>query len=215
VYLTPEHFEAFLDRVGQTLGWRQASACPCTNPLSGAADPACRFCRGKRYVWAGPIQGTAGLSGQKIQQQWAQFGKWEAGDVVISIGSNSPLYGIGLYDRVTFLNDSQGFSLVLTQGVNDELFGTILSIDRVYWLAADEHGVKQQVEGSEPIIAEDGTLSWDINAVAPPTGSPYTIEGRRCSEYFVFYDYPQDRSHQHGSPLPRRVVLRRFDLYGR
>ncbi|MCK7579808.1 MAG: hypothetical protein MZV65_31715 [Chromatiales bacterium] len=43
----------------------------------------------------------------------------------------------------------------------------------------------------------------------------YTLAGRAYPEYFCYGDFPQDRAHHHGEPLPRKVVLRKFDLFGR
>ncbi len=211
MYLNPPEFDAFLNKVGQTCAWRRAYACPCINPNSGAADPKCPRCAGKGFAWATAVQGTAGISGQQVQKRWADFGKWEAGDVVVSIGSDSPLYAISFADRVLFLNDTQGFSVVLTRGQGDTLGFPTVAIDRVYWL----DGQKREVAGSIPTFDADGALSWGDSDVAPPDGVLYSVSGRRRTEYFCWGDYPQDRGHFHGRALPKKVVLRRFDLYGR
>ena len=40
--------------------------------------------------------------------------------------------------------------------------------------------------------------------------------GRKNTEYFVaLSSMVQDRAHHHGAKLPRKCVLRRWDLYGR
>ena len=43
----------------------------------------------------------------------------------------------------------------------------------------------------------------------------YTVTGRKRPEYFCFKELPQDRAHFMGATLPRRVSLRKFDLFGK
>ena len=43
----------------------------------------------------------------------------------------------------------------------------------------------------------------------------YSMTGRRLPEYICYHDFPQDRAHHSGARLPRKVVLRKFDLLGR
>ncbi|MBE0437615.1 MAG: hypothetical protein IBX56_17655, partial [Methylomicrobium sp.] len=85
----------------------------------------------------------------------------------------------------------------------------VLSIDRVFWRAPD----KTIIEGRPPSVDEDGVLTW--GSLRPPAQATYSITGRRVPEYFVYIDLPLDRPMHHGEPLPRRIVCRRFDLYGR
>lgn len=209
MFLSPGAFNAFLNHVGQTLSWRRAFACPCINPHSGAADPACPRCYGKRFAWQAPVTGTAGIAGQQLQKRWADFGMWEAGDVVLSVGSDSPLYDMGQYDRITMLNDETPFSVIRIRGQEDILPFAVRSLTRVYWL----DDAKAEVEGEIPLVGANGELTWAGGA--PPDGKPYSITGTRFSEYFCWGDYPQDRGHHHGFALPKRIVLRRWDLYGR
>jgi WD40 repeat protein len=61
-------------------------------------------------------------------------------------------------------------------------------------------------------VAENGAITW---AVAPPIGAQFSMIGRAHPEFFLFKDLPQDRAHHGGATLPRRVVLRRWDLFGR
>lgn len=207
VRLSSGSFNAFLNGVGQKMGWRRAFACPCINLASGAALPGCPVCDGKGRAWAAQVEGMAGVAGMKVQRDWAQFGLYEDGDTVVTIGSDSPLYEIGQFDRVAMLNSSQAFSANYLRG-EDALLFVPLQIDRVFWIEGES-----VVEGSIPAINLDGTLAW--GAGAPPLGVVYSMSGRRRPEYFCFNELSQDRAHHGGSPLPRRVVLRKFDLLGR
>ena len=210
--LSPAAFNAHLAAIGQQYAWRKSYACPCIDPHSGAAKPSCPLCAGRGRKWDAPVDGVAGMSGAKTQREWAQFGVYESGDVVVTIGSDSPMYGIGQFDRVTALNATNGFSVVLTRGaLAERLLMTVASIDRVFWLTPDGAAT---VNGNIPVLAASGTLFWP-NGGAPPAGAKYTVSGTKFLEYFCYGDFASNRNMQSGSRLPKRVVLRDFDLFNR
>lgn len=209
--LNPKRFNRLINHIGEDCRWRRAFACPCKSPTSGQADPRCPQCSGKSWLWAAGQDGTAAKSGQKAQLQWAQSGLWQAGDVVLTIGEDSPLYDIGPMDRVMLLNSSNPFSTTLLRGAATEhLFGEIQSVDRVFWLDIN----KAIVEGTaRPTVAANGSLTWSTTG-SPPSGQQYSISGVRLNEYFCWGDFSQDRMMHHGARLPRKIVLRLFDLFG-
>ena len=203
---------AHLAAIGQQYAWRKSYACPCIDPHSGAARPSCPLCAGKGRQWDDPVHCVAGMAGAKTQREWAQFGVYEAGDVVVTIGSDSPMYGIGQFDRVTALNATNAFSVVLTRGAPVErLLMTVASVERVFWLASDDIGA---VDGSIPRISASGLLSWPEGG-APPVGAKYTVSGVKFLEFFCYGDFASNRNMQSGSLLPKRAILRDFDLFGR
>ena len=205
-------FNNFLGAIGQQYVWRQSFACPCVDPHSGAAKPSCPLCVGKGRQWSDGVSGIAGMCGVKVQREWAQFGAYESGDVVITVGSDQSLYNVGQFDRVTALNAHGRFSLVLTHGSQTErLMFVVSKIDRVFWLSADGAST---VEGGIPAVATNGGLTWSVGG-EPVDGTQYTISGWKNWEYFCYGDYPANRNEQSGLPLPRRVVLRDFDLFNR
>ena len=207
--LSPERFNGWLGNIGQVFGWQRAYFCPCRDPHSGSPDMNCPHCFGKGYAWDGPIPSVSGIAGQKIQREWAQFGMWESGDVVLTIPSNSPMYAMGEFDRATMSHSSQPFSTYL-RSLDQAMPWIIVSIDRVFWLNDGE-----AVDLALPTISEDGrSLVWAAPGPVPP-GVMLSVTGRRRPEYFCWGDFPSDRAHHSGADLPRRVVLRRFDLYGR
>ncbi len=209
---SPAAFNAHLAAIGQQYAWRKSYACPCIDPHSGAARPSCPLCAGKGRQWNAPINGVAGMAGAKMQREWAQFGVYESGDVVMTIGSDSPMYGIGQFDRVTALNATNAFSVVLTHGAQGErLLMTVASIDRVFWLMQDG---TLTIDGGIPLVAANGMLSWP-NGGTPPAGAKYTVSGTKLLEYFCYGDFASNRNMQSGSPLPKRIVLRDFDLFNR
>ena len=208
--LSPGKFNTHLAKLGQNFSWRRAYACPCISPHSNAAKATCPLCKGKGRMWSTAVSGVAGIAGQAIQTAWAQFGTAESGDVVLTIPSDSPLYPMGQFDRVVMSDSSQPFSIVLTRGMNDVMRYPVVNIDRVYWLNPAGTAV---VEGGIPTASSAGVLTWVSGE--PPVGTQYNITGRQRPEFFAYQDFPRDRAHHSGAPLPRRVVIRRYDLYGR
>lgn len=203
-------FNDHLASIGQDFLWRKASMCPCVNSNSGAAKHNCPLCNGKGRIWNDPVKTTAGMASEKVLRQWAQFGRFESGDAVLSVPENSPLYEAGQFDRVTMLNATDQFSLVLIRGQNDKINFPVQKVNRVYWIGSNGSSL---VEGGVPIVDSNGQLSWFTGT--PPIGTQYSVSGTRFSEYFVWDDMPGDRNHHYGSRLPRKLVVRRFDLFGR
>ena len=198
--------------MGQRVRWRPSSVCPCVNEYSGAADPSCPQCRGKGHSWATGIEGVVGVTAQMVSPEWRDFGNFEMGDMTATVGSDSPLYDMGRFDRVVLLNSTDRFSRVLTHGENDlELDMPVASITRVYWLSQNR---QTQIDGGIPVWNETTRqLSWGSGE--PPVGVQYSMTGTRYDEYFVWQALPSDRNEHQGAPLPKRVQLRKFDLFGR
>lgn len=209
--LDPDAFNEFLYGIGQDCTWSRAYTCPCTNPETGSASPGCPRCSGKGRFWDKPIKTTVGIASQKVQQEWAKLGLWESGDAVAVIPENSPMYEIGQFDRVVMLNSTDFFSRVLRRGhVSERLLVSVEVVTRVFWL--DDDG--DIVDGAIPVVGEEGELSWPDGG-DPPLGKQYTINGTRYSEYYCFGQFAQDRNEHRGARLPKRLILRKWDLMGR
>ena len=212
--LSPARFNAHLRHMGQNALWRRAHACPCRDAYSGAARPGCPQCAGKGWIWDAPIATHLALSGAKRQQQWAQMGMYEAGDVVISLPSDEPVYALGQTDRIVLIDSTEVFSTTFVRGQDDAAWPfPVARLDRVFYLDATNH----IVECALPALYPDHyTALWPASpAPTPPAGQRYTVTGMKHPEYFCWNDEPQDRHHHDGLDLPRHVVLRRFDLFGR
>lgn len=130
--------------------------------------------------------------------------------MVVSIPENSPMYEMGQFDRVINRNSTDHFSLPLVRGDESErLHFPVEKIDRVFWL--DAGGAI--VDGGIPTVGPDGTLTWASGA--PPLGATYSVSGKKFNEFFCWGPYPSNRNEHQGARLPKRVVLRKFDLFGR
>ena len=206
MYLDPVAFNRFLADMGQTADWRRAQACPCRNARSGAARPDCPKCAGLGYWWDEPITCEVAFSGQKVQQQWANFGLWENGDQVVTLAADSPAYAMARMDRIVMRQSSVPFDTILKPG--QALRWAQVQLARASWFVGNK-----LVEVNNPRADADGQPI--LTDPAPPADAQIALSGRHAPEYFAFQDYPQDRAHHHGRALPRRVVLRKFDLFGR
>jgi len=208
-------FNQFLGQsgqVGQQYAWYQSAACPCADPYSGQADPACPICLGKGKIYpATPVNGVAALAGQNSQKAWMASGQYETGDLVLTIPQATPIYSMGQWDRVTALNTQQVFSLVLTAGSPlEKLWTSVIGLTKVFWINDGALLI-----GDLPTVNPDGTINWSASPVAPPAGTQYTITGTKMLDYYCWGMYPTNRNFQQGLQLPRKVVLRDWDLFSR
>jgi hypothetical protein len=207
---SPARFNAHLRKIGQQFAWRRAFACPCQRPGEESPAPNCPLCLGKGVQWDVEQEGWAGMTSQNSKKGMADFGVWEAGDCVLTIPENSPLYDAGRFDRIRAKNSTNQFMDVLRRGFTDRLVGAIVSIDRVLW--TNDAGTAV-VEGGIPTVAPNGALTWASGA--PPEGRHYSISGVRYDEYYVYPNLPTDRMAHGGARLPRKLLARRLDLFAR
>ena len=206
-------FDRFLDGIGQRFDWRRSYACACVNPASGNPDPKHALCAGKGRIWNEPVRTVIGVAGQKVQIEWAQMGMWEAGDMVLSIPQSSQLWDSGgNYDRLVNMDATDVFSQPLQRGAPTErLLFKPLTITRCLWLHPTTRAL---VEGGIPVVDASGQLSWP-NGGEPPPGASYSLTGTKYLEYYIWGQMPSNRNQHSGMRLPKRVVARKFDLFGR
>lgn len=206
--LNPDDFNGHLTAMGQQVAWRRAFACPCITPKSGQAKVGCPHCLGKGRIWPGAaVECITGVAGGSAHKQWMAYGVADMGDIILSIPSSSPLYAIGPFDRVMFLNRSEPFSLNIVKGVNEKIRFTVVSLEKVLHIAGDG----ALVDAAPPQVLADGSLDW--SGVELPDGATFSLTGRRRSEYYCMPETPWDRPQHAGAALPRKVALRRFDQY--
>ncbi len=209
--LNPSEFNRWLREVGQRVTWREASTCPCRNEFSGAADQNCPLCRGKGWLWAAPIEGVVGVPRKDVNRFVKDFGTYEAGDMAIAVGSDSPLYPMGRFDRVVLLNSTDRFERFLVRGENDFVDAPVEKITRCYWRnPAGTALIEGGVPDWNPVTK---ALTWTSGE--PPVGQQYAVIGTKFDEYFVFEAMPSDRNEHQGAQLPKRVPMRKWDLFGR
>jgi hypothetical protein len=208
---SPARFNRHLSGIGQKFGWRRAAACPCkaTNSM-GSAQPDCPVCFGKGTSWGRVTVGQAGVVGAKAARQFADWARWEQGDVMLSVPSNSPLWAAGEHDRMMMLDSEEPFSLTLVRDELARVDFTVLRMDRCYWLADGE-----LVDGTLPRIDPvTRHLTWPDPDGEPPYREGFVISGTKRPEYFVFRELPISRGHGNGLALPKKLLLSKFDLFG-
>lgn len=203
-------FNNHLANIGQKCIWQRSYTCPCINPNSGSPSPSCPRCGGRGKFWIEGVPTVVGIASQKVQQNWAKLGLWESGDSVVSVPEDSPMYEIGQGDRVLMMNGTDRFSVPLIRGAPNEFMRLpVEKIERVFWFDTNS----REVEGSIPTIGANGALIFGANA--PPLGKTYTLTGTRYAEYYCYQNFPSDRNQHQGMRLPKLVVMRHFDLFGR
>lgn len=210
----PVAFDRHLENIGQQITWRKSYACACVNPNSGSPDPKHQLCSGKGRLWAAPVTTVCGIAKQETVAEWQASGLFESGDMVLTIPQSSPMWGTaGQFDRLLMLNSTDAFSQPLVRGAPAErLIFNVASLGRVFWLNPADRN--QIVEGALPEVDASGVLSWPAGG-GPPPGASYSLTGTKYDEYFIFGQFPSDRNQHSGMRLPKRVVARKWDLFGR
>lgn len=211
--LNPAAFDSFLaGNIGQDMLWRPSTVCPCYNPGSGQANPKCPVCGGIGWQWAAPIAAKAGMTQQGNIKKYGPMGMYEMGDATLTIPQASAMYDAGAYDRITLLNSNEKFSLKFKRGAaNERIYRRVLSISRVWWLVGDT-----PVDGGTDgiTVAANGVITFG-GANPPPVGVQYSITGIANDEYFIWDNQSSDRGEHFGARLPKKLIARRFDLFGR
>ena len=211
---SPARFNRHIANMGQQIAWRRSYACACVNPSSGAPDPKHALCGGKGRLWNDPVETVCGVSRQEVTPELIAAGLFDSGDLQLTIPQNSPMWAsAGRFDRVVLLNSTDVFSQPFTRGApNEKIIFAIEKIDRCFWLHPTTRLV---VEGGIPVVAANGSLSWPSGVGEPPPGTTYSLTGTRYNEYYCLDSLPSDRNEHSGAPLPKRLTMRKWDLFGR
>lgn len=212
--LNPTAFNRFLGFIGQQVSWRRSYSCACVNPSSGAPDPKHQLCAGKGRIWLPAVETVCGISRQEVTPEMIAAGLFDSGDVQLTIPSDSPMWrDAGRFDRVVMLNATEVFSQPFTRGApNERVIFAWLQIDRCFWL---DPVSRTEVEGAVPALDNEGRPSWPGGAGEPPPGATYSLTGLRRIEYYLLDQLPSNRGEHLGAALPKKVTLRRWDLFGR
>ena len=211
---SPARFDRHLANMGQQVLWRRAYACACVNPTSGAPDPKHALCGGKGRIWVEPVQTVIGVTQQEVTPEMIAAGVWESGDMVATVPQASPMWAsAGRFDRLTLLNSTDVFSQPYTRGApNARIIFAVASIERCFWLHPQTRLI---VEGGLPVVDANGFLSWPGGVGEPPPATTYSLTGQRFDEYYILDHLPSDRNEHSGARLPKKINLRKFDLFNR
>lgn len=210
----PTAFNRHLVNIGQRMLWRRSYACACANPLTGAADPKHALCGGKGRIWDDPVETICGVSKQAVTAEMVDAGVYDSGDMTMSVPENSPMWeSAGRFDRVTLLNSTDVFSQPLMRGgpMPERLLFSVEKLTRCFTLDPVTRGI---VENALPSIDTDGMIVF-APGDEPPLGASYSLTGTKFDDYYIFDQLPSDRNEHSGMRLPKRVQLRKWDLFGR
>ncbi len=200
-----------LGEMGQQVLWRPATLCPCQAEYSSSPDVNCPNCHGRGVVWGKAIPAHTGTAGQSTSRKYASYGRFEDGDVVWTIPSNSPMWDCGEFDRVIMTQSSLPFSRNLTRDGTEKVSLSVISVDRCVWRRPGDNLL---IDAGLPRIDPDtNEVSWVDQGSAPDPGAQYSISGRYRPEYFIFGSLPRDRAHYQGLDRPRLVIARKFELF--
>lgn len=190
--------------------WCKSTQCPCMDVTTLSADPQCPYCHGIGFTWETGIKTIVGLAGEKAQMKWLNSGLYEEGDLVCTIPEISVMWDdFGPYDRLIALNATHSFSRVFIKGHPTERLNVpVESIKSVYW----RNAAGDVVNGVIPKVSSNGEITFPDEGKVPPYQTKYVMKGLTYSDYFIFRDIGANRNEHSGMRLPKKLVLRRFNL---
>jgi hypothetical protein len=234
VKIHAEKYEQLIDRRGRPIMWEEAVMCTCWDFRSGQPLYSCRACNGKGYIYMEPVESNALVMSVNLSKDFQDMaGVFEVGDAVMTVPKHipkklynggydmsdiedNPMYDIGLWDRVTLLDDEYKSSEILIKGIpmdsrpadtlrNDKITG-VKSIQKYNKNTGEatyyELGIDFAVQGSK--------INWIDMANSPSEGEQYSVVYFHRPIYIVTATLPKPR-HQDGQDLPRYVALRYLD----
>lgn len=206
MFLSAARLSRMLCDLGQDVTWRKSYACPCVDAQTGQIQADCPQCNGIGRLWDAPVSSVVGIASGNAMRRFERMEILDAGDAMVVLPYDQPIYAMGEFDRLSFTQKTEAFSMVVVAGIHNRLRFEPKSIERVFWLVDD-----QPVDGAIPAFDVDGNLTWN-SGEEPPAGAVYSVSGRRYPEYYCYLALPWDRPNARGQPLPRKILVRRLDL---
>ena len=227
--LNVRKFEELVDRRGRVIKWEEASICSCWNLDSGQPAYECNACNGGGYVYEDPINAVALIMNIAFNKQFNDMaGIFEVGDAVASIPKHvptmdslgkyiagkstvNPMYEIGMYDKVTILDDEHKTSEILVRGEQSHTKApdTLLNSDITKIKAIRTFNMST---GESTAYEEDTDFTLNGNEIvwvgaSPAEGTQYSVLYMHRPTFTVLTALPKPR-HQDGQDFPRYAVLR-------
>ncbi len=226
-------FEQMIARRGRDVKWEQAVICSCWNMNTQQPSYECNACNGSGYTYDDPlIQRALVMSIANNKEFEEMSGIFEVGDAVMTVPYRiprmlpngtidvtesrweiNPMFDVGMYDKVTLLDDEYKTSELLIRG--ESIFGrppdTLLNDDVVEI---------KTVRTSDPITGAitkyrkdrdfrivGNRIEWIPGGSAPDEGQTYSVMYTHRPVYVVLTNLPKPRK-QDNQDLPRYVALR-------
>lgn len=214
----------FVSDMGQAVEWRKASTCPCIDRTTGGANPTDPVCGGKGYVWKAGENYTMLLVGYDASRMREQYGDMEHGDAVLTIPpfyfnkAKSPWQKItckaydelGEFDSIIAAEGTERYDHVAVKGGNEVLPSQRpVALQSVYDVATG--AVRSWKVGSEVSLV-GRTVTW-APTMGPAADVQYTVTFTARPEFIVVRSLTMLRQHQGGRALPRKVHLRKANLF--
>lgn len=164
-----------------------------------------------------------GLATQlSAHREWRDIGEFDVRDLHLTVDRtailpdgdaiDNPAWEAGEHDRFLFPFARVRKQDVLWRGTSDHLtyafvhrIDTVQSIDPAY--------VTTTYQESTHFTVDHGRIVWEPGE-GPSDQMPYAVNYVAAPEYFVLASLPQVR-HSDGQDLPRRMMLRVWELYAR
>lgn len=223
-------FEILIQRRGRDVRWEEAVICSCWNMDTQQPNYACNACGGFGYIHTDPITARGLVMSITQNKDFDETaGLFEIGDAVMTIPKRlptalpngnfnyramiaQPMFEIGMWDKVTLLDDEYKSSELLVKGVS--LYGrpadTLVQdeptrVKSIQTVDALTGTVTTYAPGTD-FVLNGKVIDWQgVNK--PAEGATYSVVYFHRPVYTVTAVLPKPR-HQDGQDLPRYVALR-------
>jgi hypothetical protein len=213
------------------VSWEEAVICSCWNLDSGQPAYACQACYGKGYVYQQSIEGIVLVTSISMNKEFQEMaGIFEVGDAVMTVprrtplklsdGSwsmsdfqDNPLFEIGMYDKITLLDDEYKTSEILVKDTPmygrpaDTLINSKITKIKAIKQFNSETGGTVDYTIDTDFTLSDNKIAWIEGQPQPVSGSQYSVTYFHRPTYIVSANLPKPR-HQDNQELPRYVALK-------
>ncbi len=205
-----QEFDDLLRVNGSPVRLRMAMRCPCIDPKTGKADPACTNCFPYGVLWDDAVDARCFGPDRRSLRRPDAAGLYHEGDAFFTFPT-----GIVPTPFSRFLLPLSEITVddVLVKGKEDTIrFAEVKAVEKaLYSRRVPPTGAPYVVdvvplELGADIEVNGRDVSWLTSDV--PNGTTYVVRMRACVEYLVLE--PQDRN-ENGLPLPYRYHCRRLD----
>lgn len=226
-----EKFENLIHRRGRPVRWEEANICSCWNLDSGQPNYSCQACKGFGYTYEGSVEGIAVVMSITANKDFEEVqGVFDVGDAVMVVPKDiavklpsgvynnkdflpNPMFDIGMYDKVTLLDDAYKTSEILIKGTNiygrpaDTLLNEeVTRIKAVRKVDSVTGNITNYIENTDYQL-NGNKIDWLPLGSRPSEGESYSVVYFHRPVYTVLTNLPKPR-HQDGQDLPKFVALR-------
>lgn len=199
-----DRLNSFIKTRGETLTFYQGRSCDCAR--FGHPQSSCVYCQGTGFVVGAGVEVVFLVTGVKSHLKFIEAGILEAGDLILTIPTDSAyLEVVKPGDRLKLNLRRETREEVLARGEDTK---DVLREAHVVSVGSITQGATTY-EAEDDYEVSGNEITWVGSA--PAAGSKYTVNYKYNPVYVVFNELPFTRTSK-GTLLPRRLGMQKLEL---